>query len=211
MHYGVAVYEYQNTQVYLNDSFNEQEQNKQTEIAKDAFERSCAKKENVWALRNLAIIAQNMEDRISAERYYDKALSLEEIYNDYAIVSEYLTFLNKEKKFEKAYSIYENLPENIKTKDRIQITTALAAVKIGKFDFLTPFFANEHYDVKEGENSLTDIWFEYNARRMAAADGIKDPDEQTLEKYVDRAWDECPPDPSIDFRMSKVKDKKYRI
>ena len=104
-----------------------------------------------------------------------------------------------------------NLPENIKTKDRIQITTALAAVKIGKFDFLTPFFANEHYDVKEGENSLTDIWFEYNARRMAAADGIKDPDEQTLEKYVDRAWDECPPDPSIDFRMSKVKDKKYRI
>jgi hypothetical protein len=90
MHYGVAVYEYQNTGVYLNDSFNEQEQNKQTEIAKDAFERSCAKKENVWALRNLAILSSNTGDKEYAETCYDKALTTEGAFDDYALASEYL-------------------------------------------------------------------------------------------------------------------------
>ena len=26
-----------------------------------------------------------------------------------------------------------------------------------------------------------------------------------------RAWDECPPDPAIDFRMSKSKANRYRV
>ena len=211
MHFGVAVYEYQNTEIYLNESFNEKEDKEQTAIARAAFTASAEKNKNVWCLRNLAVMAKNEKDPDEAERYYDEALSVEGVYDDYAIVSEYLSFLVKEKKFEKAYAIYEALPERLRQIDRIKITVATAAVKVGKFDYLAPFFAEDHYDIKEGETSLTDVWFEYNARKMASADGIQDPDEETLEKYIDRAWDECPPDPAIDFRMSKTRNNRYRI
>jgi hypothetical protein len=95
MHYGIAVYEYQNTSVYLNESFDEKEDAEQTRIAKWAFESSLSKKENVWSLRNLAMIARHGGDDAKAEQLYDKALSVEGAFSDYALTSEYLFYLVK--------------------------------------------------------------------------------------------------------------------
>ena len=47
--------------------------------------------------------------------------------------------------------------------------------------------------------------------RLAEERGIADPTEQQLEELADEAWDLCPPDASIDFRMSLDKKNKYRI
>jgi len=211
MHYGVAVYEYQNTELYLSDSYNEEQQDEQRKIAKWAFLLANEKKKNVWCLRNLAKIAEDYEDTELAEKYYDEALSVPGVYDDQAIASEYLSFLIKYKRYEKAFSVYESLPEKLYKINRINISAAVAAVKTGRFDYLAPFFASEHYDIKEGETSLTNVWFEYNALKLAAADGIADPDEETLDKYIDRAWEECPPDPAIDFRMTKSRNNRYRV
>ena len=76
---------------------------------------------------------------------------------------------------------------------------------------LEKFLAEDHYDIQEGETTPTDVWFEYCARKLLEKDGIINPDEKTLESYIDRAWDECPPDPKIDFRMAKSKKNRYRI
>ena len=211
LHYGVAVYEYQNTSVYLNESFDEKEDAEQTRIAKAAFEASVEKTENVWALRNLAMIARHNDDHEAAVNYYDKALSVEGVYGDYALASEYLLYLVSLEKFEKAYKLYESLPENLKAKDRIRITTAKAAIKTGQYGFIESFLNEEHYDIQEGETTPTDVWFEYNARKLLEKEGITDPDKETLDKYIDRVWDECPPDPKIDFRMVKSRNNRYRI
>ena len=211
MHYGIAVYEYQNTSVYLNESFDEKEDAEQTRIAKWAFESSLSKKENVWSLRNLAMIARQGGDDAKAEQLYDKALSVDGAFSDYALASEYLFYLVKLEKYEKAYSLFEALPDDIKTKDRIRITTSKAAIKTKNYDFVEKFLAEDHYDIQEGETTPTDVWFEYCARKLLEKDGIINPDEKTLESYIDRAWDECPPDPKIDFRMAKSKKNRYRI
>ena len=165
----------------------------------------------MWCLRNLAILAERAEDIELAQSYYDKALKLAGVFDDYAIVSEYLIFLNKNRRFEKVWQIFEELPDNCRSVDRVKISVATAAVKLKKSDYLDAFFAEEHYDIREGEESLTNVWFEYSALKLAKERGIESPTDGQLEELIDEAWDICPPDYSIDFRMSTDKKSRYRV
>ena len=79
-----------------------------------------------------------------------------------------------------------------------------------KETFLRFFIAEEHFDIREGETTLTDVWFEYCARNMAKERGIALTDE-VLETLIDEAWESCPPNPEIDFRMSFDRSVKYRV
>jgi len=127
------------------------------------------------------------------------------------LAAEYLDFLVKRQKPEKLWTIYESLPQDCKEKDRIDICAAFAAERLSKIEFLDGFFKRSHYDIREGEDSLTDIWFAYSARKLAAERGIAEPDASTMEALVDEAWDRCPPPAEIDFRMSLDRKNKYRI
>jgi hypothetical protein len=71
------------------------------------------------------------------------------------------------------------------------------------------FFAEEHYDIREGEVALTDMWFEFCAKKMAKERGITDLTPEKFDELIDEAWDNCPPDYSIDFRMSYNRQHKY--
>ena len=95
--------------------------------------------------------------------------------------------------------------------ERIKISAARAAIRLRYTDYLEKFFSEEHYDIREGEVSLTDIWFEFCALKMAKERGIENPDRETIEELIDEAWDLYPPDKSIDFRMSDNKKNRYRI
>ena len=67
-------------------------------------------------------------------------------------------------------------------------------------------------DIKEGETGLTDIWFEYNALKMAKERGLGDDIQgEALEKLIDEAWETCPPPKAIDFRMSFSRRNRYRV
>ena len=88
---------------------------------------------------------------------------------------------------------------------------ASAAVKLGEMEYLDEFFSEPHNAIREGENSLTDVWFEYSARKMARERGIAPLTDEVLDKLIDEAWDSCPPDYSIDFRMSLNRTVKYRV
>ena len=211
MHYGIAAYEYQDTRVYVGEATGEALEREQTEVARAAWERSLETCENVWALRNLAVLAERAGDECAAMGYYDRALKVEGAYDDYALASEYLTYLIKIRQYAKAWEIYENLPENCKGEDRVRITVSMAAVKLDKIDYLDAFFTEPHHAIREGENSLTDVWFEYSARKLARERGITDLTAAVLESLIDEAWDSCPPDYSIDFRMSLNRQIKYRV
>ena len=205
LHYGVAAYEYSRTDVILRYSYDENTDAMQEKIALASFERSAELCPNVVALRNLAKIVTD-----KTEYYYDKALSLPEALDDFALVSEYLGYLTTTKRYEKAWSIFESLPEKYKKIDRIRIYAAYAAIKLQNFNYLEIFFKEDHCDVREGESALTDVWFEYCALKMAKERGIENPTEEQLELLIDEAWENCPPDPAIDYRQSATRTDKYR-
>ncbi len=211
MHYGVAIYEYQRLDLTLSNAYDEITDNLQIAEARFAFEKSAEFEPSVTAYRNLAILACRDDETCLAESYYDKALALGEAMDDFALVSEYLAFLAKEHKYEKAWRIYESLPDEYKKVDRIKISAACAAVKLYKFDYLDAFFAEEHYEVREGENSITDVWFEYSAIKLGRDRGIEHPEGKVLDELIDEAWEKCPPAASIDYRQSTDRSNKYRI
>ena len=211
LHYGNALYEYHRTDVLANASYSEEADTAQIAEAERAWLESVGMEPNVWAYRNLAVLENRRGNADKAEEYYDKALTLPGVYDDFAIASEYMIFLNITGKYEKSWKIYIALPDACKAIDRIKISAATAAVKIGQFDYLENFFKEEHYDIREGEASLTDIWFEFCAKRLAKKRGIESPTVDELDALIDEAWDNYPPDYSIDFRMSTDKKIRYRI
>ena len=157
------------------------------------------------------MIARRAGCKAEAQAYYDRAVALPGAYADRALASEYLQYLIFCGEYQKAWDLYEKIPQNCKADDRISITAAKAALKLRKVAYLEAFFKAEHHAISEGETTLTDLWFGLCALRLAAQRGMTDPSEQQLEALADEAWDLCPPDASIDFRMSLDRNNKYRI
>ena len=211
LHLGIATYECHNTEVIATKAYDEKEDEMATKAAKDAWISSVCCAKNCWALRNLAVLARREGNDAGAQAYYDEAIALPGAYDDVALASEYLQYLNDCGCYGKAWDLYASLPENCKNDDRISITVAKTALKLRKTDYLEAFFAVEHHAISEGETTLTDLWFGLCALRLAAERGIVDPTDRELEVLADEAWDACPPDESIDFRMSLDRKNKYRI
>ncbi len=211
LHYGIAVYNYIRTDVLVAEAYSEEANEVQAAEAERAWLESVRLRPNVWAYRNLAVLETNRGNDEAAEAYYDKALALPEVFDDYAIASEYIMFLNKIGKFEKSFELYKSLPDACKAVDRIKISTSAAAVKLFDVEYFEKFFSEKHHAIREAENTLTDVWFEYCARKMAKERGIEDLTEEVLDKLIDEAWESCPPDYDIDFRMSTKRNSSYRL
>lgn len=211
LHLGVATYECHNTEVIVMQSYDEDQSNRATDAARKAWLESAACVPNYWALRNLAVLEREEGNEAQAQAYYDAAVACPGAFSDVALASEYLQYLNACGLYAKAWELYQKLPQNCLADDRISITAAVAALKLRHIGYLEAFFKAEHHAISEGETTLTDLWFGLCALRLAAERGIQDPTEQQLEELADEAWDLCPPDESIDFRMSLDRKNKYRI
>ena len=211
LHLGALLYDSYSTQGYIADVMTEEDEKSCVSSARATWLESIEQQPSIIAYRNLALLEDKDENFELAEKYYDLALAMDGAYDDYALASEYLRFLAAQGKFEKLWSIYAALPANCKAVDRIKITAAKAAVKLRHLEYLAGFFAEEHHDIREGEVSLTDIWFEFCALKMAKERGITDLTAEVLDNLIDEAWDACPPDKSIDFRMTVSKKNRYRV
>lgn len=211
LHLGVATYECHNTEVIATKAYDEVEDKKATEAAKEAWIASSTASPNCWALRNLAVLEREAGNADAAQAYYDAAIVLPGAYADVALASEYLQYLNACGLYGKTWDLFCSLPDHCRADDRICITAAVAALRLRKTDYLEDFFRVEHHAISEGENTLTDLWFGLSALKLAAERGIEDPTEEELAALFDEAWDLCPPDESIDFRMSLDRKNKYRI
>lgn len=181
-------------------------------LARKAFERSVALKPSVWALRCLACLADEEKDDAQTEAYYDRVFELDAATVDFAFAAEYMKWLNKKGKYEKAWALYTAMPESIRNAERMLLNAAQTAIKLRELDTIEKVFAHGEYaDIREGESSLTDIWFEYCALKLARERGIDNPQGDVLDALIDEAWDTCPPPYAIDFRMSYDRKKKYRL
>ena len=211
MQYGVTVYESTRLDTYAVESYSDEDNQKRTATAEKAWLDSLKLEKSYIAYRNLAILEEQRGNIQKAADYYMLALDCDGAYDDFALLSEAMILFNENKEFEKVWNLFENAPENCTSADRVRINAAKAAIKLNKLDFLAGFFEEKHYDIREGENPLTDIWFEYSAKKLAAEREVDITDEAKLNELMDEALEICPPPYEIDFRMSLEKNNKYRV
>ena len=210
LHYGIAVYDGVDNTKYATDAYTDEGARARVDEAERAWLASVAEKPSYLAYRNLAMLESQRDNTEGAKKYYELAIACDGAYDDYALVCEYLELLLKLERFEQIWEIFTTLPDNCKGADRIRITAAQAAFRLDKNDFLDEFFSETHYDVREGEDTLTDIWFERQARQWARERGIELTPEN-LDKLIDEAWETTKPPVEIDFRQSYMRSNRYRV
>jgi len=211
LHYGNMLFEHWDNAHTAPIAMHWPEKDKYEALAEKAWLESIDLAPNAWAYRNLAVLEHLRGNEEQAEAYYDKVFTFAVSKKDPAFAAEYMAWLSKAKKYEKAWKLYESLPEAIQTTDRMMLVAAKTGIRMRKLDFVKAVFEREYADIREGENSLTDLWFEYCALQMAKERGIENPDQETIQALCDEAWDTCPPPHAIDFRMSYDKKNGYRI
>ena len=167
--------------------------------AEEAWKRSLERRPNGWALRNLAVLRQRAGDKAAERELLCRAW--ETGPKVAALALEYATTLVAAKDYEALGVFVQSLPDAIRNHERMRMMSAQAALECGDFEEVERLFDQDFASNREGEVSLTDLWFGLHEKRLAAKEHV--PIDEALRKRVRR---EFPPPSHIDFRMSSDKD-----
>ena len=163
----------------------------------DAWKKSAAKKKNPWALYCLGALARMQYDFPSAARHLQAALALAP--HVYTIASDTLEVLNELNQPKKTLAWLEKLPASVRQQDRIVMAEAFAALKLGDYRrALEIINSREFACVREGEESVTSLWFNAQDLKRAAETGRPVDLQLKLEVRTMR------PPAELDFRMSQM-------
>jgi tetratricopeptide (TPR) repeat protein len=164
--------------------------------AKEAWERSLGHEESPWALRNLGVVARHEGRRDEAADLMLRACRMRP--NELRLAVECCEALLAAERPREMLALASELPESVRTYGRVRMAEASAALSAGDLDGAERVLRSrfELGDIREGDNVLTDLWFEVQERRLAKELG-RDVDD-AIRQRVRR---ECPPPPEIDFRM----------
>lgn len=164
--------------------------------AREAFEKSLADRENVWALRDLGELYRLDGCTEDAEACYQRLFKLPEAYSDRAFAEEYISLLSKKGAYADAWAFYRTLPEAVAETDRIRLMGGFAALECGELDFVETLFDREYAVIREGEVSTSELWYGWKARKTARETG-----RPYSEELLREVKENCEPPESIDFRM----------
>ena len=134
---------------------------------------------------------------------YERLFNLPGSFVDQGFAEEYMSLLNKEKNYEKAWEFFQTIPADLQAKDRLSLTAGIAAVETGHMDYVESLFDRTFAVIREGENSTSDLWFRWKARKIAQERGVP----YTEELLVEAQLEYMPPE-NLDFRMFAAIDKK---
>ncbi|MCY3023765.1 MAG: DUF5107 domain-containing protein, partial [Planctomycetota bacterium] len=173
--------------------------------AREAWERSLQHRNNGWALRNLAVLEGADDDNRSGPQDVPPPPSQaacelmrkawEAGPRIAALAIEYARFLLRAGAYGQLREFARGLPEHLRMNERIRLLAARAALESGDLAGVESVFDHDFATVREGEVALTDLWFAFHERRLAAAEHV--PLDDALRRRVRR---EFPPPQRIDFR-----------
>jgi tetratricopeptide (TPR) repeat protein len=164
--------------------------------ARQAWEQSLQQFPTAWAKRNLAVLALEEGQQEEAIEQYIEAVRMKPELLPLAVeCGQALLQLMQPQKW---LELLKELPMMIRSSGRIQLLEAQAALAIGDFKKVEQFFANEVIlpNIREGELSLSEFWFEYHLRCLSSQENLKIDDELRA-----RVYREYPVPAHIDFRM----------
>ena len=136
---------------YANDMLSESE---------NALKKSLECKENPWAYRNLAMLAKIYKDMDFAVELMKKAIGMGCF--ERGLVINTAQIMTSAKKYADWLEVCKTLPESLQNDGRVLYYKALALVRSGDAktasEIITPDFVM--CDIKEGEASISHLWFE---------------------------------------------------
>jgi hypothetical protein len=164
--------------------------------ARRALETSQVRRRTFWGLRNLAVL-EKLADRM--ERTADlqvEACRLRPGLLPLAVESGRL--LLEAGQAERWLALLGKLPQHVRRSPRIRLLEGRAALEAGQLEQVEDVLREVKtvQDLREGERSLTDLWFAYHEKRIAREEGV--PVDEGLRRRVRR---EFPPPERLDFRM----------
>jgi predicted Zn-dependent protease len=162
--------------------------------AEKAWQASLKCQPTGWTLRNLAVLAERRGDKAQACKLMRQAWRAGPQIA--ALAVECLQTLTRAERYAEAYDLVATLPKAMRDRERVLLLWAKAAIEIGKLDGVERVFKREFATIREGEVSLTDLWFAFQEKRLAAAEKV--PVDDKLRERVRRDF---PPPRLIDFRM----------
>ncbi len=165
--------------------------------AEAAWQESLRRQPSAWAYRNLAVLAQRQGQPERALALYEQAWDLAGQMQapPPALAVEYLRLVVAAGQVRRGLEIYQALPPEVQAIDRVQLLRGQFALALDDLDTVEEVLARPYAEIREGETTLTDLWFELHTRREAARSG-RAPDD-ALRAEVRRRF---PPPAAIDFR-----------
>ena len=161
-----------------------------------AWEHSLAQARTPWALRNLAVLAWEEKRFDEAAEWYLAACRMRPTLLPLAVECgrllieagrprQWIEFLNE-------------LPRPIRIAPRIRLLAGQAAVQLEEWETVEALFRDPPRidDVREGETSLSDLWFDFHERRLSAVEHV--PRDEALRARVRR---EFPLPREFDYRL----------
>ncbi len=170
------------------------------EKAKEAWEESIKLTPSPWAIRNLAMLYKN--ELGESQKATELLLKAFELKSDCrALCCEIGAHFTSCGEDEKWISIYNSLSDELKNIGRIRLLYAVALLNLGKYtaaaEIINPDFVMD--DIKEGELSVSHIWFQLYRRLYAEEESIAyDENDTALQKAADEKY---PLPKKLDFRM----------
>ena len=149
------------------------------------------------AYRNLSIYYKNKNEYDKSIFYMEKAIKIFENKNmiiDEAFLVEYLELLSYIKDYDKIIYLYEKYNKN----EKIAVFAARAYFEKKEYNKLENIFNIEQITIREGENYLLDIYFEYIAKLKSEKENIEFNDELIKKIRIEEKAPE-----NLDFRMVK--------
>lgn len=146
------------------------------------FKESIKARPNPLAYRNL-FWAYREDQADLALTYMEKALDLYQGPPARELVEEYSDFLSAREMYEKLWAYYGQLPRDLQANETLILNLLPAAISLRKLDFLQDQFQKEFTAIREGNRSLTEAYFAYQALKEAEQKKI-DFGPELVEKYV---------------------------
>jgi tetratricopeptide (TPR) repeat protein len=165
--------------------------------AQACLDRSMMLAPSCWALYGLAHIARLEGNSEKAALLAEKAAGMKP--DDKSLVKEALKLLLVNGYNQKVLDLCERLPEEVLRLGRVKLYKAFASVRTGHIEQAEALLYEEGSitvpDIREGENSITDLWYEI---------------EEAKAKRDNKAFDRenATPPPELDFRMHVAKRKQ---
>ena len=166
------------------------------EGAQRAWEESLQRAHTPWALRNLAALARQDGRLDRAAELYIAACRARPSLLPLAV--ECGRTLIEAGQPDAWLGLLDELPESVRGVGRVRLLQAQAALAVGDFEAVARVFAENPVvdDMREGEISLSQLWFDFHERRLSAAESV--PIEDALRARVRQ---EFPVPKEFDFRM----------
>jgi hypothetical protein len=111
------------------------------------------------ACRHLSIAAHregNVNDSLTWMR---RAVDHGAATLDQAFAEEYLALLVTAGEYAQAWRLYHDLPAETQQSERCLLSAGRAALELGHDDFVAPLFDRVWAGIREGDNTLIDLWY----------------------------------------------------